>query len=303
MNSKFLIVLVGPTAAGKTALSIELAKKFNTEILSADSRQVFKEISIGTAKPTADEMQGIPHHFIGSHSINENFNAGKFEQEAISLITSLFKKHNVLIMVGGSGLYIDAVCKGFDELPETDEDTRKKLNETFKTQGLEALQKLLKKYDPDYYEKVDLKNPHRIIRALEVSTASGKPYSSFRKSSPDKRNFKIIKIGLDMDRDLLYKKIDSRVEEMMKKGFLDEVKKILPYTLSPIPNSLNTVGYKELIGHLKGEYNLKEAIDLIKKNTRNFAKRQLTWFRKDKEIKWFGPEQEKEIIRYIIEII
>lgn len=295
MSSKFLIVIVGSTAVGKTSLSIELAKTLKTEIISADSRQVFREMSIGTAKPTQDEMKGIPHHFISSHSILENFNAGKFEQEAISLIGQLFKKHNILILVGGSGLYIDAVCKGFDELPESNSATREKLNALYIKNGISELQKLLKRYDPEYYEKVDVNNPHRLIRAIEVSMISGKPYSSFRKNAASKREFKIVKIGLNMEREKLYQQINLRVEEMMRNGFLNEVKQLYPLK----NNSLNTVGYKELVNHIEGKYNLEEAIELIKKNTRNFAKRQLTWFRKDKEIKWFTPGQEKEIIDYI----
>lgn len=299
MPSKSLIVIVGPTAVGKTSLSIGLAQRFKTEVISADSRQVFKEISIGTAKPTLEEMQGIPHHFIGSHSIHEKYNAGKFEQEAVALITRLFRKYDVLIMTGGSGLYVDAVCKGFDELPESDEKTRKELNDIFKNKGTEALQRLLKKYDLEYFRKADLNNPHRLIRAIEVSMISGKPYTSFRKNTPVKRDFKIIKIGLDMDREALYKKIDLRVDQMMKGGFLEEVKKIIFNFQFSIPNSLNTVGYKELMGYLEGKYTLEESVGLIKKNTRNFAKRQLTWFRKDKEIKWFDPSHQKEIINYL----
>jgi tRNA dimethylallyltransferase len=296
MSSKHLIVIVGPTAIGKTTLSVEIAKEFKTEIISADSRQLFKEISIGTAKPGAEEMHGVKHHFINTHSITEDYNAGKYEQEALLVISELFKKKDVLIMTGGSGLYVDAICKGFDVLPESDEKTRKKLNDLFETKGTEALVELLKQHDPEYYQKVDLSNPHRIIRALEVSMISGTPFSSLLKGKKAKRPFNIIKIGLDTDREILYQKINQRVDEMIKKGFLEEVKQL--HSLNNI-SILKTVGYKELIYHLEGKYDLANAIELIKKNTRNFAKRQLTWFRKDKEVKWFMPENKKEIIDYL----
>jgi len=298
MINKYLVVILGPTAVGKTSLSIEIAKELKTEIISADSRQVFKEIRIGTAKLSKEEMQGISHHFINSHSIKEDFNAGKFEQEAIPLIERLFQSKNILVMAGGSGLYIDAVCNGFDHLPVADENVRKELNELFLNKGISELQNILKQKDTEYYAKVDLNNPHRLIRAIEVCLVSEKPYSSFRKAEKVKRNFKTIKIGINTNREKLYERINQRVDEMMQKGFLDEVKKVYPYRHF---NSLKTVGYNELFDYLDGKLDLEKAIDLIKQNTRRFAKRQLTWFKKDKEINWFEPEEKEKILKFVKE--
>jgi tRNA dimethylallyltransferase len=296
LNKKHLIVIAGPTAIGKTALGIQLAKQFHTDIISADSRQFFKEMSIGTAKPSAAEMQDIKHHFIDSHSITETYNVGKYETEAIALLDQLFQTKDIVIMVGGSGLYIDAVCKGFDELPEADEAIRMKINTMLQNEGIESLQNLLKELDPVYYSQVDLNNPQRLCRALEVCLTSGKPYSTLREGKTRKRNFEIIKIGLNTSRDVLYSRINQRVDEMMAHGLLDEVKKLLPFKDS---NALQTVGYKEIFDHLENNTDLKTAIELIKQNTRKFAKRQLTWFKRDTEMKWFEPDQAKEIIDYI----
>jgi tRNA dimethylallyltransferase len=296
LNKKNLIVIAGPTAIGKTALGIQLAKQFHTDIISADSRQFFKEMSIGTAKPSAAEMQDIKHHFIDSHSITETYNVGKYETEAIALLDQLFQTKDIVIMVGGSGLYIDAVCKGFDELPEADEAIRMKINTMLQNEGIESLQNLLKELDPVYYSQVDLNNPQRLCRALEVCLTSGKPYSTLREGKTRKRNFEIIKIGLNTSRDVLYSRINQRVDEMMAHGLLDEVKKLLPFKDS---NALQTVGYKEIFDHLENNTDLKTAIELIKQNTRKFAKRQLTWFKRDTEMKWFEPDQAKEIIDYI----
>lgn len=296
MPDKTLIVIAGPTAIGKTALSIAIAKEFNTSILSADSRQFFKETSIGTAKPTEEEMQNVPHYFIGSHSIFENYNVGKYETEAIALLEKLFETKDKLILVGGSGLYIDAICKGFDELPEADTEVRNNINSLLKTDGIEGLQNLLKQLDPDYYKKVDLQNPQRLSRALEVCLTTGKPYSTFREGVIKKRNFKIIKTGINTSRELLYERINTRVDEMMKKGLLEEVKGLQVHKQL---NALQTVGYKELFDHLEKGTDLNSAVELIKQNTRNFAKRQLTWFRRDKEIKWFEPNEVREIIDHI----
>ncbi len=295
-TNKFLIVIVGPTAIGKTALSIELAKQFNTEIISADSRQFFKEMSIGTAKPTTAEMQGIMHHFINSHSIIENYNVGKFENETINLLETIFAKKNTALLVGGSGLYIDAVCKGFDELPEANEDIRNQLKKLVDEKGIEGLQELLKKLDFDYYNKVDLQNSQRISRALEVCLATGKPYSTLRAGKLKNRNFNVIKIGLNTSREKLYEKINMRVDEMIQQGLLEEVKSLQEYKNK---NALQTVGYKELFDYLENKIDLKTAIDLIKQHTRNFAKRQLTWFRKDEEIMWFEPMDKENITKYI----
>jgi tRNA dimethylallyltransferase len=295
-TNKYLIVIAGPTAIGKTSLAIHLAEKFNTEILSADSRQFFKELSIGTAKPTLQEMNGFPHHFIDSHSISEQYNVGKYETEAIALLDRLFETRDTAILVGGSGLYIDAVCKGFDELPEADDAIREKIDLLLTDEGIEALQKMLAQLDPVYYKKVDLNNPQRLSRALEVCVATGKPYSSLREGKIKSRNFNIIKIGLNTDRVRLYQRINDRVDQMMHAGLLKEVKSLIAFKYT---NALQTVGYKELFDHLDGKTDLQTAIELIKQNTRKFAKRQLTWFRRDNEVKWFEPEDVDGIAEYI----
>lgn len=296
MPHKSLIVLVGPTAIGKTATSINIAEAFNCPIVSADSRQFFKEMSIGTAKPNAEEMQGVPHYFIDSHSITDDFNVGKYETEAIALLETLFKTNNIVILVGGSGLYIDAICKGFDELPEADAEVRTKINSLLEEKGIEALQELLKELDPEYYSKVDLQNPQRMSRALEVCLTTGEPYSALRKGKIKKRDFNIIKIGLNTSREILYDRINRRVDEMMQQGLLEEVKKLMP---KKHLNALQTVGYNELFDFLENKTDLNTAIDSIKQNTRKFAKRQLTWFRRDEEIKWFEPNDFAELLTYL----
>jgi tRNA dimethylallyltransferase len=295
-HTKHLIVIAGPTAIGKTALGIRLARFFNTEILSADSRQFFREMSIGTAKPTTEEMKDVKHHFINSHSVSEAYNVGKYENEAIELLEELFKTKDIVIMVGGSGLYIDAVCKGFDELPEADPAIRKKIDELLNTSGIEVLQKMLKELDPVYYDKVDLQNPQRLSRALEVCLSSSEPYSTLREGKAKKRNFNIIKIGLNTSREMLYERINQRVDQMIKDGLYEEVRSLLPWKTV---NALQTVGYKEMFDHLESKTDLLSAVNLIKQNTRNFAKRQLTWFKRDKEINWFEPGETEKIIEYI----
>ncbi len=299
MTKKSLIVLLGPTAIGKTSLSIALAKELNCPIISADSRQFFKEMSIGTAKPSKEEMQGVQHYFIDSHSILQEYNVGKFEVDAIELLEDLFQKRNVVLMVGGSGLYIDAVCKGFDKLPEADPEIREKINSIYLSNGIEGLQEILKDLDPVYYTKVDLKNKHRVSRALEVCLSTGKPYSSLREGKSKERNFNIIKVGLNTSRELLYSRVNQRVDEMIKLGLLEEVKSL---QIHKSLNALQTVGYKELFGYLNGETDLNFAVELIKKNTRNFAKRQLTWFRKDDEVKWFEPTELEDIKEYLVKL-
>jgi len=296
MPAKTLIVIVGPTAIGKTAQSVSIAKTVDCSIVSADSRQFYIEMAIGTAKPTADEMQGVTHYFINSHSITDEYNVGKYETETIALLEKLFQTNNVIILVGGSGLYIDAVCNGFDELPVAEEKIRTRINLLLKTEGIEALQKLLKELDFNYYNKVDLQNPQRLSRALEVCLTTGKPYSELRSGKIKKRNFNTIKIGLTTSREILYDRINHRVDEMMTKGLLNEVKSLQEYKHL---NSLQTVGYRELFDYLENKSELKQAIELIKQNTRRFAKRQLTWFNRDKEIKWFEPDQLEEIMAYI----
>lgn len=291
-----LIVIAGPTAIGKTALSIAVAKRLNCPVISADSRQLFKEMSIGTAKPALSEMDGVKHYFIDSHSIAENYNVGKYENDVIELLKELFSDNKNVILTGGSGLYIDAVSKGFDELPEADPEVRNKINFLLNEKGIEGLQELLKELDIDYYNKADLQNPQRLSRAIEVCLTTGLPYSTLRKGKAKKRDFNIIKVGLDLPREKLYERINMRVDQMMSEGLLEEVKQLRQHQHL---NALQTVGYKELFDYLDGKTDLKTAVESIKQNTRKFAKRQLTWFRKDPEMKWFAPDQEEEIIEYI----
>jgi tRNA dimethylallyltransferase len=293
---KTLIVVVGPTAIGKTALAIELARFYRTEIISADSRQFFKEMHIGTAKPSKQELSTVPHHFIDSHSISTLFSTGDFEAEALKIIETLFKKQEVLIMVGGSGLYIDAVCKGLDDLPEIDLAIREQLNIQLATEGIESIKYRLQELDPEYFEKVDQANPQRMIRGLEVVLSTGQKLSSFLTASKKERPFNIIKIGLNTDRALLYDRINHRVDLMMEAGLLNEVEQLMPYRQL---NALNTVGYSELFDYLEGKTDLASAVGMIKQNTRRFAKRQLTWFRRDESTIWFEPNQLEEILDFL----
>jgi len=286
-STKQLIVIAGPTAAGKTAVAIELAKKLNTEIISADSRQFYREMTIGTAKPGTEELKQAKHHFIDSHSITEDFSVGDFEKQGLALLNNIFQKHDTAILAGGSGLYIKAICEGFDELPSASFEIREKLNREFAEQGIHHLQEKLKSADPAYYQQVDLNNPQRIIRALEVYESTGKPFSSYRKATAHPRPFECIKIGLTLPREALYERINQRVDNMVKQGLVDEVKSLLPYRHM---NALNTVGYSELFDYFDGKTDLESAISLIKQNTRRFAKRQLTWFRKDNELKWLRAD-------------
>ena len=295
--TKTLISIVGPTAIGKTALSIKLAQHFKTEIISADSRQFFKEMNIGTAVPSIEEQQAAKHHFIQHISIKDNYSVGDFERDAISKITEIHKKNDVAIMVGGSGLYVKAVTKGLDNFPDVDSNIRLELNERLKNEGLEALQKQLKDLDPIAYNSIAIDNPQRLIRALEICIGTGKPYSSFLTNPEKNRNFKTISIGLDAERSIIYDRINQRVDIMVKNGLLEEVKALLPYKHL---NALNTVGYKELFKYFEGEWTLDFAISEIKKNTRRFAKRQLTWFRKDEAIAWFDYTSDiNSIIKHI----
>jgi len=284
MNNNSLIVIIGPTAIGKTTLSIQLAKHFKTEIISADSRQFYKELQIGTAAPSTEELSQIKHHFIHHKSIEDSYNVGAFEKEAIQCLDSLFKTHNVVIMVGGSGLYVDAVTNGLDNFPEVDTSIRETLNIKLKTEGLEPLQNQLKELDLDSFNTIAIDNPHRLIRALEICIGTGLPYSSFLNKEKTKRDFEVITIGLTADRETIYNRINQRVDMMMSEGLLDEVKGL---ETKQHLNALNTVGYKELFNYLNGEWTLDLAISEIKKNTRRFAKRQLTWFKKDESILWF----------------
>ncbi len=299
-SEPLLLVITGPTAIGKTSLAIRLAQELKTEILSADSRQFYREMTIGTAKPTAEELAAAPHHFVNNISIHDDYDAGKFETEAIAMLDQLFKKHQTVILCGGSGMYVDAVCKGFDPLPEVDEQFRTDLIELHKTRGIEYLQQLLKEKDPEYFQQVDKHNPQRLIRALEICLSTGLPYSGFRKGKEQKRNFRIVKIGLNTDRDTLYKQINQRVEEMMKAGLLQEVEQLLPFRHL---QALQTVGYRELFDYLEGKTDLATAITNIKQNTRNFAKRQLTWFRRDESIHWLDPIRDKDAFFKILRLV
>jgi tRNA dimethylallyltransferase len=295
-KQKTLIVIAGPTAIGKTALAIKIAQTYQTEIISADSRQFFKEINIGSAKPNLQELDAVPHHFINSHSIHEEISVGAFEKQAISKIGELFKSHDVLVMVGGSGLYINAILYGFDEIPKADESLRNQLNQQLESEGIAPLQAQLKELDPIYFNEVDIHNPQRVIRALEVCLTTGKPFSSFRKTQNKKRSFKIILIGLNTDRKKLYERINLRVDLMIQEGLLEEVKALREFQHF---NALKTVGYTEIFKFLNKECSLEEAVDKIKQNTRNFAKRQLTWFRKNEDITWFEAENKTSILSYL----
>lgn len=296
-KSKYLISIVGPTAIGKTALSIKLATHFKTEIISADSRQFFKEMQIGTAAPTPTELAAAKHHFIHHKSVTDDYSVGAFEKEAIKLLDHLFITKDVVVMVGGSGLYVDAVLNGLDEFPEIDPSIRASLNLQLETEGLEFLQEQLKTLDHNAYATIAIENPHRVIRVLEVCIGTGKPYSTFLNKEKQQRNFKAISIGLDAERSIIYDRINRRVDTMIEEGLLEEVKSLVP---KQHLNALNTVGYKELFNYINGEWSLEFAILEIKKNSRRFAKRQLTWFKKNDDIRWFDFESDvKDIVEFI----
>ncbi len=297
MMGNFLVSIVGPTAIGKTALSIKLAQYFNTEIISADSRQFYKEMQIGTAAPTPTELATVKHHFIHHKSVKEDYNVGDFEKDAIKKLDQLFKSNKIVVMVGGSGLYLDAVIKGLDSFPDIDSVIREELNKRLKIEGLSALQGQLKELDIEAYNSIKIDNPRRVIRALEVCIGTKKPYSTFLNKNKTKRSFKVITIGLSADRKIIYDRINKRVDHMIDEGLLEEVKTLIPYQKL---NALNTVGYKEIFNHLIKEWTIEIAISEIKKNTRRFAKRQLTWFKKNDSIKWFDYQTNiKKIINSI----
>lgn len=293
---KNLIIIAGPTAVGKTALSIELAKHFGCPVISADSRQFYKEMCIGTAKPSHEEMQGIPHNFIDHISIHETYNVGQFERDAIECIEKLFNEHDTLILVGGSGLYINAVMNGVDEFEEIPTAIRENLIKDYEEKGLTFLQEELKAKDEVYYNQVDLNNPQRIMRALEVCIHSQKPYSGFRKKEKKERSFSTINLLINTTREALYSKINQRVDVMMAHGLLEEVKQLYPFKHL---NALNTVGYKELFDFIEGKTSLEEATNLIKQNTRRYAKRQLTWFNHQGEFETFEPTELEKIKAYL----
>lgn len=293
---KTLFVIVGPTGVGKTSLCLKVAEHLNTVIINADSRQVFKEIPVGTAAPTKDERKSIRHFFVGNLHINEYYNASKYEQDVLKLLNILFKYKDNAIMSGGSMMYVDAVCKGIDDIPSVDDNIRKTLQERFDKEGLSGISKELALLDPDYYAIVDKNNHKRIIHALEICLSTGKPYSSFRKNTTKERPFRIIKIGLNMDRQRLYERIDLRVEQMIHDGLIQEALNVYEYKNL---NALNTVGYKETFEYLDGLCTLDNAIFRIKSNTHKYCRKQLTWFRRDPNIHWFSPDNIEEIINYI----
>ncbi len=293
---KTLLVVAGPTAVGKTALCVRLAKTLKTDVVSADSRQLYRELSIGAAKPTPEEMAGVQHHFIGSHSVTDAVNAGRYERACLARLDELFGKNDVVVMTGGTGLYIQAVCVGLDEMPRIDPILRAQLQARWQTEGLAFLQDELRRLDPVYAQTADLQNPIRVTRALEVCLSTGRPYSQFRRREPIRRPFRVVLTALDRPRDELYARIDARVDTMLTAGLLDEVRSLEPYRgLS----ALQTVGYQEVFPYLDGTCGYDEMINLLKRNTRRYAKRQLTWFRNQGNYQWFNPEDEDGILRTI----
>jgi tRNA dimethylallyltransferase len=292
---KYLIVIVGPTAIGKTALSVLLAKHYSCEIISADSRQFYREMTIGTAKPTKREMNEVKHHFIDSLNINDRYSAGQFEKDALSKLDELYKTNKICILVGGSGLYIDAVCNGFHALPKDDE-LKNYLDNELEAKGLEHMQAMLKEKSPHSYQLIDLKNKRRVLRALELAIITENKAISIKSIPKALRDFSVIKIGLSIERQKLYERINSRVDTMIQSGLLEEATSLYPHKNLI---SLQTVGYREIFDLLEKKYDKQRAIELIKQNTRHFAKRQLTWFKKDNEIKWFDPYKEEEILKYL----
>lgn len=296
-KTPLLIAIIGPTAIGKSSIAIELARRFRTEIVNADSRQFYREMRIGTAKPSVEERQGIPHHFLDDRSIETPLTAGSYEVEALKLLQDRFREKQLLFLVGGSGLYVDAILEGLDsDLPPPDEKIREELDRTLTDEGLEPLLGELKEKDPSHYEKVDRKNPRRVIRALEVIRSSGHPYSAFHGRTKKERPFRSMRIGLWTERETLYQRIEERVDQMMKQGLLDEAKALLPYQRNRL---LQTVGYQELFPYFEGQKDLGTAVQEIKQNTRHYAKRQMTWFRKVPRMEWYRPEEEERIVERV----
>ena len=291
-----LIVLIGPTGVGKTELSLSIAENYHTSILSADSRQLYADLKIGTAAPTPDQLARVPHYFVGTLQLTDYYSAAQYEADAIKKLDELFKEHEVVVLTGGSMMYVDAVCKGIDDIPTVDAETRQLMLERYEQEGLERLCAELKLLDPEYYQIVDLKNPKRVIHALEICYMTGKTYTSFRTRTPKERPFHILKIGLKREREELYDRINRRVDQMMEEGLLEEARRVYPYRHL---NSLNTVGYKELFNYFDGEWTLPFAIEKIKQNSRIYSRKQMTWFKRDTDIMWFHPDQQEEILRFI----
>lgn len=288
-----LIVLIGPTGVGKTELSLRIAEHFKTHIISSDSRQLYADLKIGTAAPTPEQLRRVPHHFVGTLQLTDYYSAAQYESEVLAVLDDLFKQHNVVLLTGGSMMYVDAICKGIDDIPTVDAETRELMLQRYEQEGLEQMCAELKLLDPEYYKTVDLKNPKRVIHALEICHMTGKTYTSFRMQQKKERPFHIIKIGLTRDRAELYERINRRVDLMMEEGLLEEAKAVYPYRHL---NSLNTVGYKEIFKYLDGEWELPFAIEKIKQNSRIYSRKQMTWFKRDKDILWFHPDQEEEIL-------
>jgi tRNA dimethylallyltransferase len=298
---KYLISIVGPTAIGKTSLAIQLAEKYSTEIISADSRQFYREMNIGTAKPSVSELNSAKHHLINNKSVVDNYSIGEFEQDAIKLISNIHSRSNIAVLVGGSGLYLDVINYGLDQIPKTEKNIRNSLNNDFENKGLIYLQNKLKKVDLITYNNIDLNNSRRVIRALEVTISNEKPYSSFLNKKKVNRDFKVIEIGINAERELVYQRINNRVDDMVNQGLINEVKKLIKYKHL---NSLNTIGYKEIFRYLNGDISLEFAVNEIKKNSRRFAKRQITWFKSNNNIIWFNQNYKIDnIIKVIDELI
>ncbi len=291
-----LIVVTGPTAVGKTALTIEIAKHYGIPIINADSRQIYQELKIGTASPTAEQMQQVKHYFVGTKSITDYYNASMYEQEVVQLLEKLFVDSPVQLLSGGSMMYIDAVCNGIDDIPTVRDDIRNEMKRRYQEEGLEALCEDLRRLDPEHYEVVDRQNHRRVIHALEICYQTGKTYTSFRTQKRKERPFQIVKIGLTRDRQELYDRINQRVDTMMSEGLLDEVHSVSAYRST---NALNTVGYKELFDYIDGRWPLEEAVERIKGNTRRYARKQLTWYKRDEQVTWFHPDQQDKILKFI----
>ena len=296
--NKTLIVITGPTAVGKTDLCMEIAGRFDIPIINADSRQLFRELRIGTASPTPEQLAKVRHYFVGTLNIGDYYSASMYEQDVMTLLGQLFKTSDYALLSGGSMMYIDAVCNGIDDIPTVDEKTRTLMKRRLAEEGLEKLVEELRRIDPEHYEVVDRQNPRRVVHALEICHMTGQTYTSFRKAEKKQRPFEIIKIGLNREREELYNRINSRVDSMMEQGLLKEAEEMLPYRQA---NALNTVGYKELFSYFDGIWELDEAVERIKGNTRRYARKQLTWFKRDQQMKWFHPDEQKQIMKYISE--
>lgn len=300
MQTPALIVLIGPTGVGKTELSLKIAENYHTEIISADSRQLYADLKIGTAAPTREQLERVRHHFVGTLQLTDYYSAAQYEADVLNTLNQLFQIHPVVLLTGGSMMYVDAVCKGIDDIPTVDKETRELMIHRYETEGLERLCAELKLLDPEYYNIVDLKNPKRVVHALEICYMTGKTYTSFRTRSNKKRPFHILKIGLKRDREELYERINRRVDQMIDEGLVEEARSVYPYRHL---NSLNTVGYKEIFNYLDGTWTLPFAIEKIKQNSRIYSRKQMTWFKRDTDIAWFHPDETDKIEAYIQENI